>query len=51
MIEQIIKRKFKIEKVQIKSSDKVKSFEIRMPAHVKKITAITVTANISQWEG
>jgi hypothetical protein len=50
-MEQLIKRKFKIEKIEVKATDKVKAFEIRLPAHVKKITSITVTANISQWDG
>lgn len=47
MIEQVVKRKFKIEKVQVQSSDKIKTFEIRLPTNVKKITAITVTATIT----
>jgi hypothetical protein len=51
MIKQVVKRKFKIEKIQVKASEKVKTFEIRLPAHVKRITSITVTANIAQWDG
>lgn len=50
-MEQLIKRKFRIEKIEIKATDKVKTFEIRLPALVKKIRSITVTANISQWDG
>lgn len=46
MIQSLKKRKFRIEKIQVTQKDRVRTFEIQLPANISKIISITVTANI-----
>ncbi|HSZ72471.1 MAG TPA: hypothetical protein VK750_07320 [Cytophagaceae bacterium] len=39
------KKKIRITKVQVSSTEAVKTFEIKLPANASKITAITVTTD------
>lgn len=46
MISTSTKVKIRIEKIQVSSLDAVKTFQIKLPSNVKKVTSITVTSNI-----
>lgn len=49
MTEEIKKRKILVTHVKVNYDEFVKTFEIRLPAHVKRITAIAITSNMTRW--
>lgn len=48
-MEEIKKKKILVTHVRVRYDEYVKTFEIRLPAHVKKVTGIAITTNMTRW--
>jgi hypothetical protein len=49
MTEELKKKKILVTHVKVNNDEFVKTFEIRLPAHVKKVTGIMITSNTTRW--
>lgn len=50
MTEEIKRKKILVRHVRVRYDEYVKTFEIRLPAHVKRVTGITITSNTTRWQ-
>lgn len=50
MTEEIKVKRILVTHVRVQYNEFVKTFEIRLPAHVKRITGIAVTTNMTRWQ-
>lgn len=50
MTEEIKVKRILVTHVRVRYDEYVKTFEIRLPANVKRVTGVAVTTNASRWQ-
>lgn len=50
MTEEIKRKKILVTHVRVRFDEYVKTFEIRLPSNVKRVTGIMITTNMTRWQ-